>query len=106
MATDDVHRALAAWLAFWNGYDLNRIDDLYVVDLTYFSSESEGLMQGREALRAQHQRFGFVPGGKETPNLLSLDDVVVREWGEMAVVSAIWRFRRGGAGGPVQCGPC
>jgi ketosteroid isomerase-like protein len=57
-------------------------------------------------LRAQHQRFGFVPGGKETPNLLSLDDVVVREWGEMAVVSAIWRFRRGGAGGPVQCGPC
>jgi ketosteroid isomerase-like protein len=103
---DDVQQTLDAWLTFWNSYDLDRIDDLYVADLTYFSSESAGLMQGRDALRAQHLRFGFVPGGKASPNLLWLDDVVVRQWGETAVVSATWRFRRGGESGPVQHGPC
>ncbi|RIK44656.1 MAG: hypothetical protein DCC58_07990 [Chloroflexi bacterium] len=95
-----------AWLAFWNDYDLDRIDDLYVPNLTYFSSETEGLMQGIDALRAQHIRFGFIPGGKASANHLSLHDVTVQDLGDTAVVSAVWRFRRGGDGGPVQHGPC
>lgn len=105
MTEDAARRLLEDWLAFWNRYDLDRIDDLYVDDPTYFSSEADGLMQGIAALRAQHARFGFVPGGKPSANLLTLDDIVVREWGDTAVIAAEWRFRRG-EGGPVQRGPC
>lgn len=106
MSTNTIQQALDTWLEFWNGYDLDQIDQLYDEQLTYFSSETEGLMQGREQLRAQHVGFGFVPGGKESPNLLSLEGVVVQPWGEGAVVSAIWCFRRGGPGGREQRGPC
>ena len=101
----EVDRTLAAWTLMWNRYDLDQVDRLFVTDssLSYFSSERDGLLQGVEALRAHHTGFGFVSGGKDQPNQLSLESVVTHWQGATAVVLATWIFRR--ADGSAQKGP-
>jgi hypothetical protein len=86
------------WVAIWNSYDLDQIPPLFLADerVTYFSSEKEGAVKGFQALMDHHRGFGFVEGGKESPNKLWLEDVHVATYDASAVVTAIWFFRRVG----------
>jgi ketosteroid isomerase-like protein len=94
-----LQRTLDAWVQFWNTYDLDQVERLFVPDdsVTYFSSEFDGLIHGIEAMRQHHLRFGFVSGGKTTGNRLWLTDVVTQWHGEVATVCAAWHFQRAGA---------
>ncbi|MFN8536057.1 MAG: hypothetical protein U0232_01090 [Thermomicrobiales bacterium] len=90
---------LTDWVAMWNSYDLDEVVRLFVADesATYFSSETPGVIQGFDRLIAHHRVFGFVPGGKSSPNRLWLDEQLTRWRGDVATVFATWYFRRGGA---------
>jgi len=92
----EVSERLAEWVAMWNRYDLDQVDVLFLTDerVTYFSSEFEGVIVGIEAVRDHHRRFGFLPGGKSSENQLWVEDVQETEFGPVAVVTAVWHFRR------------
>ncbi len=94
------------WVNIWNSYDLSTVDDLFLADsrVTYFSSEKEGVIKGIEALRDHHRGFGFVEGGKCQPNRLWLEDIHIEDFGQVAIVTAIWCFQRGSSE-KVQKGP-
>lgn len=98
---------LAPWVAMWNSYDLEQVDELFVTDttVTYFSSERPGLIRGIDALRAHHVGFGFVKGGKAQTNKLWVEDARARPLGDGYVVTATWFFRRGDGSNRVQRGP-
>ena len=87
------------WVAIWNNYDLSKVPDLFLEDerVTYFSSEKEGAVIGFDALMEHHREFGFVEGGKESPNRLWLEDINIAVYEGSAVVTAIWYFSRGGS---------
>jgi len=87
------------WVAVWNSYDLDQVPKLFLDDerVTYFSSEKEGAVKGFHALMDHHRGFGFVEGGKVSPNKLWLEDVDVASFEDSAVVTAIWFFKRGGS---------
>jgi ketosteroid isomerase-like protein len=87
------------WVAIWNSYDLSKVPDLFLEDerVTYFSSEKEGAVVGFDALTEHHRKFGFVEGGKESPNRLWLEDINIAVYEGSAVVTAIWYFSRGGS---------
>ena len=99
-------RLVDAWVAIWNSYDLSMVLKLFVNDerVTYFSSEKQGVVKGIEALIKHHEGFGFVRGGKDHPNRLWLEDVDIEAFAGVAVVTAIWFFKRGGSE-KVQKGP-
>ena len=96
---------LDAWVAMWNSYDLDQVDKLFLSSsqLTYFSSEKEGVIRGMEAVREHHQDFGFVAGGKTQENKLWVDDVQTDVFGKNTVVTGIWFFER--SSGEIQRGP-
>lgn len=104
-STSFYKQLLAPWVNFWNTYDLNMINQLFLTDerLSYFSSEKQGLIRGFENVVKHHQGFGFVPGGKATSNRLWVEDVQGVNCGETLVVTAIWFFQR--AEGKTQKGP-
>ena len=88
-----------AWVAIWNSYDLSMVEKLFVNDerVTYFSSEKQGAVKGVKELIKHHEGFGFVRGGKAQPNKLWLKDVDIEAFPGVAVVTAIWFFKRGGS---------
>jgi hypothetical protein len=90
----DTQKHIDAWLELWNTYDLNRVDELFLTDenVSYFSSEKEGLIQGIDAVREHHRGFGFVEGGKPAENELWVEDVHSTVHGEAAIVTGIWYF--------------
>jgi hypothetical protein len=92
---------ITSWEKSWNTYDLNEVRRLFVADptVTYFSSERAGLIQGIDSLVKHHRGFGFVEGGKASPNRLWLTDVRHRPLS----VTAVWHFQR--PGNPAQRGP-
>jgi len=95
------------WVRFWNAYDLDQVPKLFLKDdrVTYFSSEKQGVVKGYDALVKHHEGFGFVKGGKNPqPNKLWLEDMDVEDFGDSAIVCAIWFFQRPGADKP-QKGP-
>ncbi len=97
-----------AWVDMWNCYDLDRVESLFLDDarLTYFSSETEGLIRGIDAVIEHHKGFGFVPGGKDQPNRLWLEALHQEGFGSTVVVGGIWFFQRGAGGDqPPQRGP-
>lgn len=86
---------IQAWTKSWNTYDLREVRRLFVSDstVTYFSSERRGFIRGIDSLVAHHRRFGFVEGGKSSPNKLWLTHTVFRKgW-----VAATWHFQRPGS---------
>ena len=85
---------IGEWEKFWNTYDLDQMDKLFVNSdqLTYFSSEKEGLTRGFEAMIKHHEGFGFVPGGVKKDAKLWLEDIETDYAGDMAIVTAIWFF--------------
>jgi hypothetical protein len=99
-------RRLDDWVSFWNTYDLSACDDLFLRDdrLTYFSSEQEGVLRGFDAVRAHHEGFGFVPGGRAKPTRLWLEEVHRSEFAGATIVSATWCFSKDGRPG-IQRGP-
>lgn len=90
----DMKAEVARWVRLWNTYDLDMVDQLFLQDdrVTYFSSEKQGLIRGIEAIREHHRGFGFVPGGKKPSSELWLDDVHADDFGDTAIVTAIWFF--------------
>lgn len=99
-------RHVEAWVAFWNTYDLTEVDTLFVTDarVSYFSSETHGVIKGLDALRKHHAGFGFVPGGKVQRNRLWLEEIGTDVFGPTAVVTAVWCFQKADSD-RVQKGP-
>jgi ketosteroid isomerase-like protein len=85
------------WVSFWNTYDLSMVDKLFLREVSYFSSEKQGLIKGIDALRKHHEGFGFVPGGKPSQNRLWLEAIDVADHGPAVILAAIWGFQRAGA---------
>jgi imidazolonepropionase-like amidohydrolase len=85
---------LDAWLGMWSRYDLDLVGELFVDDpgVTYFASDREGLVVGPEAVRAYHQTTGFVPGGFQPAGELWLEQVTISDFGESAVIGAVWYY--------------
>jgi ketosteroid isomerase-like protein len=94
------------WVKFWNTYDLNQAESLFLKDekVTYFSSEKQGIIKGYEALVKHHEGFGFVNGGKAQSNKLWLEGMDVADFGDSVIVCAIWFFKRPNSESP-QKGP-
>ncbi len=108
----DADAYVAAWSELWGTYDLDKVDELFLdgPDVTYFSSEKEGLIVGLDAIREHHAGFGFVSGGSPPAIELWLEDVHATVFGSTAVVNAIWYFgdraaADSGDPGAVQKGP-
>lgn len=102
----DGAREVRAWVAMWNRFDLDQVDNLFVRDsrLTYFSSERPGIIAGIDALREHHRGFGFVPGGADRGSRLWLEGARAHTYGRVVVVTATWLFQRAGSS-TVQRGP-
>jgi len=85
---------LDAWLGRWRRYDLDLVSELFVDgdSLTYFASDREGLIAGLEGVRAYHVDTGFVPGGFQPDGELWLEQVTIADFGESAVIGAVWYF--------------
>ncbi|MET1253780.1 hypothetical protein [Aliikangiella maris] len=84
------------WVKFWNNYNLDQLPNLFIQDkrLTYFSSETQGLIRSYNAIVKHHQGFGFVPKGKTQQNKLWLTDIEYQPLGDTAYqVTAIWHFK-------------
>jgi len=94
------------WVRFWNTFDLNQIEELFLKDdrVSYFSSEFEKLIKGYDNLIKHHEGFGFVKGGKEIRSKLWLEEIDVEDLGDSAIVGAIWFFKRSNTENP-QKGP-
>ena len=101
----DAEKWVGKWVKIWNSYDLDQVDELFLQDqrLTYFSSEKEGVIIGIKAVRDHHEGFGFIPGGKDQPNKLWVEDMHSVEFDSSAVVTGIWYFQR--SDGSKQRGP-
>jgi ketosteroid isomerase-like protein len=85
---------LEQWLAMWRRFDLDRVGDLFIRDpaLTYFASDSIGLIEGYDAVLAYHQESGFVSGGFQPDAELWLEDVVIADFDDSAILTGVWRF--------------
>lgn len=104
----DTNRYMGEWVRLWNTYDLTLVDDLFLTDstVTYFSSETEGLIEGIDAVRAHHQSFGFVAGGRPADQQLWVEELNTTQHGRTAIVTGLWYFGdRGGAPEEIQRGP-
>ncbi len=104
----DAASAVDAWVAMWNSYDLDLVDELFLADssVTYLSSEREGVITGIDAVREHHAGFGFVPGGEPTQTTLWVENLHATMPGEIAIVTGTWYFRSGpDATGELQRGP-
>jgi len=91
---DEVTLVVDKWLELWATYDLNMLDQIFYKseNLTYFSSEKEGLMLGYDEIIPHHAGFGFVAGGKSPERSLWLEDIEIRLYGSSAMVGASWFF--------------
>ncbi len=92
----DMERVVGEWVNMWNRYDLSQVDGLFLDsdDLSYFSSDREGIIKGFVAVREHHRRFGFVPGGKKHGNKLWAEKLEAFPVDSVIVVTGIWHFRQ------------
>ena len=91
---DTPRQLLEAWVGLWRTYDLDLVSELFLRDdaLTYFSSETEGLISGFERVVDHHRGFGFVSGGVAREQVIWVRDVRIDEFGGTALLAAIWYF--------------
>ncbi len=94
LTQNEIKPVINKQLELWKTYDLNMLDDIFLQteDLTYFSSEKEGLMIGYQHLKPHHSGFGFVEGGKQPEKSLWLEEIETKIYGETAMVAALWYF--------------
>jgi hypothetical protein len=85
---------LEGWLSMWREYDLDRVSELFVDDdaLSYFPSDREGAIEGLAAVLEYHRGLGFTSGGFDPSNELWLERVMISDFEDSAVVTAIWHF--------------
>ena len=97
-----ISKILDELVSFWNTYDLNQIERLFLKDdtVTYFSFEKHGLIKGYDELIMHHEGFGFVKGGKVQFNKLWLEKVDIEDFGVSSIVCVIWFFKRQNAKNP------
>lgn len=86
--------AVEYWLGLWRRYDADALGDVFLVDpaMTYFPSDSVALVEGFDAVAEYHRSQGFVSGGLRPDQELWLEDTVIADFDESAVVSAVWHF--------------
>ena len=86
---------LDAWVELWGTYDLAELPSLFLDggSLTYFSSETEGVIRGMESLRTHHQGFGFADGGVQTESRLWLEGLELEPAGTAVSATAVWFFQ-------------
>ncbi len=91
---EESKQVIDKWLKLWETYDLNMLDDIFLQsdELTYFSSEKEGLMKGFKHLKPHHISFGFVEGGKAPEKALWLEKVETRIYEGSTMVGGVWYF--------------
>jgi len=91
-----VQATIDRWVRMWNTYDLREVEKLFCHcdELSYFSSEREGLIRGIDAVVEHHRGFGFEPGESDRGTKLWLEDVTTSDFGESCLVTAIWYFER------------
>ncbi len=91
---EETEAIIDTWLTLWKTYDLNLLDDIFITseELTYFSSEKKGLIQGFSKMKPHHEAFGFTDGGKTPEKSLWLENITTNIYGETAMVGAIWYF--------------
>ncbi len=104
---DTPQELLDAWVELWATKDLDRVPQLFLQDdsLTYFSSETEGLLTGFDRIVEHHRGFDFVPGGEPPDQVIWVDEVRIDEFGETALIGAIWYFGNPQAPDDAQRGP-
>ncbi len=92
----DLEKVVGAWVDMWNQYDLSLVDELFLDsdDLTYLSSEREGVIKGLAAVKEHHRKFGFVPGGKNHGNKLWAENLEAYPIDSIILVTGIWHFRQ------------
>ena len=86
--------ALDRWLGLWRRYDLEELDEVFLEDpaLTFFPSDATELLEGFDAVVEWHREQGFVPGGFRAEEQLWLQGTVIADFGDSAVISAVWHF--------------
>jgi ketosteroid isomerase-like protein len=104
---DTPEQLLEAWVDLWGSYDLDTVSDLFLMDdrLTYFSSETEGLLSGFDRIVEHHRGFGFVPGGSERDRVIWVGDTNITRFGDTALITAIWYFGDPAVPDEAQHGP-
>ena len=98
---------LDAWVELWGTYDLDRVHNIFLRDdsLSYFSSEFEGQLRGFERIVEHHRGFGFVPGGDPRDTKIWVREVQIDQFGDAALIGAIWYFGDPAAPDDAQRGP-
>jgi hypothetical protein len=98
LVQSEAEECVAKWVKFWNTYDLDEVEDLFLQDdrLTYFSSEKEGAIIGFDAVLEHHRGFGFIHGGKDQPNKLWVEDLHFSDFDSSVVVTGVWIFQKPG----------
>ncbi len=102
---EEVTSLIDRWVKMWNSYDINILENLFIdsEDLSYFSSEREGVIRGFKKIKEHHRNFGFSEGGKTTENRLWLEDSRLFSFGGTTVVTAVWFFKKSNL--KIQKGP-
>lgn len=92
----ELDKVVDEWVEMWNRYDLSWVDELFLdsEDLTYLSSEREGVIRGLEAVREHHRRFGFAPGGTKHGNKLWVEKPEAFPVDSVVIVIGVWHFRQ------------
>jgi hypothetical protein len=105
LAKPQLETFINQWVQMWNTYDLDQVEKLFLKSdqLSYFSSEKEGVIRGFKNVIDHHVGFGFIKGGKITPNRLWLDRLHFFHFGSVTVITAIWYFQKPDS--PRQKGP-
>ncbi len=87
-------QALEFWLALWRRYDLDQVGEVFLNDpsITYYSADSAGMMEGFDAILAYHESRGFVSGGFRPDDELWLENALIADYDDSAVVTAEWHF--------------
>jgi len=94
LTQQEIAPVIDKWLELWETYDVNMLDEIFLDsdELTYFSSEKEGLMKGFDQLKPHHIGFGLVEGGKTPDKTLWLEAIETRIYNGSAMVGGIWYF--------------
>lgn len=106
--TPDTPEALLdAWVEVWTTFDLDVVPEIFLQDdrLTYFSSETDGLLIGFPRIVEHYSGFGFESGGGETENVIWVGDVEIIDFGDTAFIGAIWYFGDPDSPDGAQYGP-
>lgn len=93
---NEVTTLVDRWVKVWNSYDINDLENLFICsdDLSYFSSERQGIIRGFKNVKEHHRTFGFSEGGKTQSNRLWLEKTRFFNFGGNTIVTSVWFFEK------------